>query len=372
MMKGRTIFAAVALGAVIVSSGIAYAAYTSLRAPDATTSNTASRAAVDLSDFTSNPAGSVFLEADLTGRGEMLSSGQNMGDPGGNAVVVLRISRNRIMYEITWQGMTPPTAMRMQVGAAGMAAGRTELNLMPTAMPASVSAIAGVINLNNNGLLNLLLGNPGNYNMNMMTPHFPGGAIRGQFRKIGPFDFNRILHVGQLASEDSGDQVVSAGDMNAHATVFVGAMGTTLTYAAIWTGVQSPTALNVNAGAVGMNGNRVATLFQAPRGLNPTIIAIAGTVPGVPAKWVTALKATPNNFHTSLVTGRFPNGAARGQLFLPGMAMTTMPTMPTTMPKPTTTMMKPPTSTMKPPTMMPPPGMTTVMVPTGTQSPPHW
>ncbi len=341
MMKGRTIFAGAALAAVVVASGVAYAAVTSLHSADAT-SNAASNAAVDLSDFTANPAGSVFLEADLSGRGEMLKSGQNMGDPNGSAMVVLRITRNRIMYEITWQSM----------------------------MPGNVTAIAGVINSGGNKLLNQLLGNPSRFNANFTTPRFPGGAVRGQFRQIGPFDFNRILHVGQLVSVDSGDQVVtSAGDPNAHATVFVGANATTLNYAAIWTGVTSPTALNVNNGAIGAVGNLVARLFAAPRGLNPTIIAVAGMVPNVSAKMIAAMKANPAAFHTSLVTGKFPGGAARGQLFVPGANMpTTMPT--TTMTKPTTPTMKPPTSmTMPPTTPMNPP---TMPAPTGTQAPPHW
>jgi len=369
MMKGRTIFAGAALAAVVVASGVAYAAVTSLHSADAT-SNAASNAAVDLSDFTANPAGSVFLEADLSGRGEMLKSGQNMGDPNGSAMVVLRITRNRIMYEITWQSMTPPTAMRLQLGSSG-STGPLQLNLMPTAMPGNVTAIAGVINSGGNKLLNQLLGNPSRFNANFTTPRFPGGAVRGQFRQIGPFDFNRILHVGQLVSVDSGDQVVtSAGDPNAHATVFVGANATTLNYAAIWTGVTSPTALNVNNGAIGAVGNLVARLFAAPRGLNPTIIAVAGMVPNVSAKMIAAMKANPSAFHTSLVTGKFPGGAARGQLFVPGANMpTTMPT--TTMTKPTTPTMKPPTSmTMPPTTPMNPP----TMMPTSpqTQAPPHW
>lgn len=358
MMKGRTIFAAIALGAVIVASGVTYAAVTSLRSAD-TTSNAAPNAAVDLSSFNSNPAGSVLLESDLSGRG--------------SAMVVLRISRNQVMYEITWQGMMPPTNMPML-----QSNGRMAMNLMPGAMPGTINAIAGVINLNNTGLLNGLLGNPGGFRMMMATPQFPGGAVNGVFRRINSFDFNRILHVGSMVSVDSGDQVVPqggvAGDMNAHATVFVGPgmNATTLSYAAIWNGVNSPTALNVNQGAAGMVGNLVAALFRAPRGLNPTIIAVAGSVPNVSARWIAQLRANPMAFHTSLVAGRFVAGAARGQLFLPGSG-TMMTTTPTTMPRPTTTMTKPPTTTMRPPTTtMSQPTMPGGGPVTGTQAPPHW
>jgi hypothetical protein len=376
MMKGRTIFAAAALAAVVVTSGVAYAAVTSMHSTSDTAASP-SHAAVDLSDFTANPASSVFLEADLNGRGEMTQTNQQMGDPMGQALVVLRITRNRILYEINWQSMTPPSSIRLQLGAAGEN-GPVQMNLMPNAMPGTITAIAGVINLNGNGLLNQLLGNPGRFNANFTTPAFPGGAVRGQFRPIATFDFMRILHVGQVLAVGSGDQEVAGArvgnDPNMRSTVLAGtgANATTLNYAAIWSGLNSPTALNLNVGAVGMNGNLIATLFRADRGLNPTIIAVAGWVPNVPAQVIAAMKANPAAVHSQLSTGRFPGGAARGQFFALGATPTT-----TTPPKPpTTTPVKPTTPMNPPPTTMP--TMPSVPVPggpppvTGTQAPPHW
>jgi hypothetical protein len=283
--------------------------------------------------------------------------------------VTLRITKNRIMYEVAWQNMSTPSAMRLQQSATGAVA----MNLMPAAMPSSINAIAGVVNANNS-LLNALLGNPNGFLANISTAV---GAVRGQFRQVGTFDFNRILHVGQLVSVGSGDQEVpAAGDPNAHATVFLGGNATTLNYAAIWSGVTSPTALDVNVGAAGADGNLVAALFRAPRGLNPTIIAVAGTAATVPAKTLAAIMTNPAAFHTNLLTGHFPAGAARGQLFaatttaptttkpMPTtIPMTTKPTMPTTRPttRPTTTQPIMPT--------MPDTGMPIV---TPTNAPPHW
>src|SRR5205807_3137548 len=106
----------------------------------------------------------------------------------GQAVVVLRITRNRIMYEIAWQNMSVPSGMRLQQGTA------VAMNLMPAAMPSSINAIAGVVTANNN-MLTTLLGNPNGFSANLTTPL---GVVRGQFRQVGTFDFNRILHVGQL------------------------------------------------------------------------------------------------------------------------------------------------------------------------------
>lgn len=355
MIKGRMLLAVAALAATVVASAGAYAAFTAAR-PAVPSSNTA----VTVADFATNPAGSVFLQANLSGRNTALTSGQ--------AVVTLRITRNRIMYEIAWQNMSVPTGMGLQQGTAGSVV----MNLMPAAMPSSINAVAGVVNANT-ALLNALLGNPKGFSANLSTVV---GAVRGQFRQIGTFDFNQILHVGQLTSVDSGDQEVpQAGDPNAHATVFLGANTTSLNYAAIWFGVASPTALNVNVGAAGADGNQVAALFRAPHGLNPTIIAVAGTVANVPAKTLAVLRADPAAFHTNLLTGRFPAGAARGQLFGPTTATTTVPpttTRPTTMPTTTKPTMTPTMPTNQPTTTMPTVPDTGMPVVTPTNAPPHW
>jgi hypothetical protein len=344
------LLAVAALAATVVSSAGAYAAFTAAH-PTAPTSNTA----VTVADFATNPAGAVFLQADLSGRSAALISGQ--------ALVTLRIARNRIMYEIAWQNIPAPSGMRLQQGATGS----VSMNLMPATMPSSINAIAGVVTANNS-TVNALLANPNGFIANLSTPL---GAAGGQFRRIGSFDFNRILHVGQLTSVDSGDQEVpAAGDPNAHATVFLGANATTLNYAATWSGVNSPTALNVNMGADGADGNLVAALFHAPRGLNATIIAVAGSVANVPAKTLAALKADPAAFHTNLLTGRFPAGAARGQLFGQVAATTTVPTTTPITTRPTTT--KPTMPTKSTTTTMPTAPDTGMPTVTPTYAPPHW
>lgn len=369
MIKGKPLFGLVAVAGVIVSTGVAYAAV-------AMTSNStaqpasAPQAAVDLANIAANPAASVFLEADISTRGGMTKSGETAGDPPGKAVVILRISRNQIMYEITVQGMSSPSAVRVREGAA------VDLSLVSKSMSGSINAVLGVINVRStSAVVNRLVTDPGRFDATLVS----GGAMQGRFRKIGPVDFNRILHVGTLTSVDSGDQEVQkAGDPNGHATVFVGGMRTTVNYAAIWNGVQSPTALNVNKGAIGAVGGLAVSLFKAPHGLDPTIIAVAGTVRDVPIKTVTAMNARPAAFHTNLTSGAFPQGAVRGQLFAP----TTTMTPPTTTMKPTTTVMPTTTKTMptmtmptmptKTTTMQKPPVKPTVSLPTTPGPITHW
>lgn len=347
MIKRKSLFGLVAAAGVAVTAGVAYAAV----ALTSQTAQASPEAAVDLANIETNPASAVFLEADLSGRGEMLKSSKAAGDPAGKAVLILRITRNQIMYEITWQGMSSATGVRLQQGVAGTA-GPIAMNFMTAAMPSTINSVVGVVNLRSTSLLGRLLGNPAAFYANLTTSSHASGAVRGQFRRIGPVDFNQVLHVGPWSSVDSGDQEVqTVGDMNGHATVFIGAAKTTVTYAAIWNGITSPTALTVNKGAIGAVGNVVTSLFRAPRGLDPTIIAVAGTVPNVSAASLAALAATPAAFHTDLLTGRFPNGAVRGQLFSTVTMATTPPTS-TTMPTtsmPTTTkpvFTSPPSQTM--------------------------
>jgi hypothetical protein len=350
MIKGKTMFALFALAGVALSGGVAYAAVASSHPIGSSPNHT-----VDLSDFSAVPTSPVFLEA----------------APGGTTVD-LRVTRNQIMYEITWQG----TASTVASSSVRLQGAGTAMDMVSGAMPGSITAVEGVISVSSPRMLAQLVANPGSF-----TASATGMA---RFRRVGSVDFNRILHVGPLVSVDSGDQEVGQGDIGAHATVFVGARtsttnNVTIDYAATWNGVASPTELNVNQGAAGAIGNLTATLFKATRGLNPTIVAVAGTTTA-PAASVAALQANPAAFHTNLLTAKFPAGAVRGQLFTATttpatMPPTTMPTMPTTTkPMPTTTTPQP-TTTM-PTTTKPMPTMTTPAMPAPTTvtagSPPHW
>lgn len=349
MIKGKTLLALAGLAAAALTSGVAVAAETGWHP------SLIDHPAVELADQTpALPATPVFLESDPAG-----------------TVIDLRISRNQIMYEISWSGATPAT-VRMQ--GAG-----TSLNMLPGALPSTINAVEGVIAVPSGRVLATLATNPGRFSVQ--------AGETAPFKRVGAVDFNRILHVGQLAAVASGDQESTPGDVGAHAAVFLGTgtgTGTaTINFAAVWTGLTSPTALNVNQGATGAIGNNAAMLFQAPQGLNPTIVAVAGTAPATPAS-IAAVKANPAAFHVNLLTTRFPGGAVRGQLFLAAgsaatMPTTTMPTMPmptTTAPKPTMTAPRPtmtapmPTMTKPAPTTSPAMPMPTLTATAG--APPHW
>jgi hypothetical protein len=362
----KTSIAVGVLAAAVVSGGTAYAmtrpAQPTAQHPDVVAS---------VADVTKGAA-PVYLEADLNGRNEQTKSAHSaMGDPRGTAVELLRIKGNQVTFEITWQNLGAPTAARIHAGAAGMT-GTAVIPMVTAPMSDTLTAVAGSVTVNNAGLLGRLAGNPSQYYLDMGNAKYPSGAVRGQFRRIAPVDFQRIMHVGPFAA-------LNTGDNDARATAFLGFGATSINYAVSWTGLNSPTSFTINQGSVDMNGGRIATLFLAPHGLVPAINAVAGAVLNVPAKTIAAMKAEPAMFYTNLTTAKFPLGAVRGQLFMVPPSATTMPAPTTTMPmttapmKPTTTAPMKPTTTTRP-TMPTQPTQPTqpVMTSPNSPAPPHW
>jgi hypothetical protein len=352
------------LAAAVVSAGTAYAMATTSPSsgphPDT----------VAVADVTAGSANTIYLEADLNGGNERTMANRSaMGDPHGTAVELLRIKGNQVAFEITWHNLGTPTIAQMHSGAAGMS-GAPVMPMVTAPMSDTVTAVAGQVTVNSAKMLARLVSNPNQFYLNVGTAKYPGGAVRGQFRRIGPVDFERILHVGPFAALNSGGQEVSTGDNDARATAFIGLGTTSINYAVSWTGLNSPTSFAIDRGAVGMNGEPVAKLFVAPHGIAPAITEVAGVTMNVPARTIAAIKANPAMFYTNLTTARFPLGAVRGQLFLVPPSMTTTTTMPTTTPmKPTTTMPTMPTTQ---PSMSSQPMQPTTTPSASTPAPPHW
>ncbi len=351
------------LTAAAVSGGTAYAMTTSQ--PSAPSPSTVASVA----DVMAGSSNTVYLEADLNGANERTRAHSAMGDPHGNAVELLRIKGNQVAFEISWHHLGAPTLVRVHAGASGTTGGAV-MPMLTAPMPDTLTAVAGSVTVNDTRMLARLVDNPGQFYLNVNDAKHPDGAVRGQFRRIGPVDLERIMHVGPLAALNSGGQEVSVGANNAHATAFLGFGNTSISYAVSWTGLtSSSTSFTVNQGAVGVNGAPAASLFAAPHGLAPGITAVAGTTMNVPARTIAAIKADPAMFYTNLTTAKFPLGAVRGQLFMVPPTPTTMPTT-TTMPTmPTTTPMKP-TTTM--PTMPTRPSQPTTTPSASTPAPPHW
>jgi hypothetical protein len=62
--------------------------------------------------------------------------------------------------------------------------------------PDTLNAATGTVTVTDPALLKSLTTNPGTFYANLHTAHFPGGAVRGQFRKLDhPVDLNKVLRV---------------------------------------------------------------------------------------------------------------------------------------------------------------------------------
>jgi hypothetical protein len=209
-------------------------------------------------------------------------------------------------------------------GAAGVN-GAVKVPFFGTALPDTVSAATGAVTVTDQALLDSITTNPGNFYANLHTAEFPGGAVRGQLRKLDrPVDLQRVLNFGSLAALDSGDQEVpvaggpATGDPDGHATSFVWAGGSRVDYSFTWSGIAGPTLGHIHQGPVGANGGVVVPLFSAPAGIPSSVTGIAGTASNVDPKVVENIGRKPGDFYTNLHTAEFPGGAVRGQLFRSG------------------------------------------------------
>jgi hypothetical protein len=268
----------------------------------------------------------VFLAAELSGRNEVpVPGGPAVGDPDGRAVEVLKIQGNVVSYGVAWRNIGAPTASHIHEGVAGVN-GAVKVPFFGPGLPANIEAATGSVTVADAALLASLTANPEKFYVNLHTAEFPGGAVRGQLRRLNyAVDVQRLLFVGTLVALDSGEQEVpvpggpAVGDPDGLATFFVRARGTIVRFGARWTGIAPPTLGHIHQGRFGVNGPVVVPLFSAPGGLPASVTGVAGTATGVPAELVNRIRRDPRAFYTNLHTAEFPGGAVRGQLFRPGL-----------------------------------------------------
>jgi hypothetical protein len=106
------------------------------------------------------------------------------GDPDGQGIAMVRASGHRIKYTVAWAGIGQPTMGHIHVGAAG-ANGPVVVPLFMGAVPSNVFAVSGLVRDVNKGLVTQIRHAPTGYYVNVHTPEFPAGAIRGQLYRAG-------------------------------------------------------------------------------------------------------------------------------------------------------------------------------------------
>ncbi len=262
----------------------------------------------------------IFLEARLDGRQEVpVAGGPAVGDPDGSATGLVRVQGDRVTFAFSWKGISAPTLGHIHEGRTGVN-GAVKVPLFGTPMPDTVTAAAGVLTVSDPAIADALRANPTGLYLNLHTKEFPGGAVRGQLAKLAkPVDLLGLLQNGGGPKAFlSGDQEVpvaggpAVGDPTGRAVTFIKAQGTQVNYVFAWIGI-SPTLGHIHKAPFGANGPVVVPLFATA--MPSTIVAVAGTVPGLDKSLVSDINAHPSAFYANLHTAQFPGGAVRGQLF---------------------------------------------------------
>jgi hypothetical protein len=264
----------------------------------------------------------VFLEAKMDGGQEVQVPGKPpVGDPKGSAEGLVRVQGDKVSFAFSWKGISAPTLGHIHQGARGTN-GDVKVPLFTTAMPATVTDAAGVVTVSDPTIADALRANPDDFYLNLHTKEFPGGAVRGQLRKLQrPVDLLQLLQGGVEKAFLSGDQEVptpggpAVGDPTGRAVSFITARNDRVGYSFAWLGI-TPTLGHIHQAARGTNGPVVVPLFTTP--IPNTIVAVSGTVTGVDRALIQNIATNPAGFYTNLHTAQFPGGAVRGQLFSPG------------------------------------------------------
>jgi hypothetical protein len=136
---------------------------------------------------------------------------------------------------------------------------------------------------------------------------------------IGVFVFSHSPAFAQLFAvllggnevSDAGDANVGDPDGRGTATVLFRDTDTTLCYAILVTGIDTPTLAHIHEGAAGVNGPVVVT-FAPPETGDPG--ESSDCVPA-DATVLTNIRQNPAGFYVNVHNGAYPGGAVRGQLF---------------------------------------------------------
>ncbi|WTW94979.1 CHRD domain-containing protein [Streptomycetaceae bacterium NBC_01309] len=266
----------------------------------------------------------TFFAASLNGANEVPGTdGKAVGDKDGKATALVRIMGDQVSFGIRWEGIAPPSAAHLHLGAKG-ANGPVKVPFFAAPLPDSALATTGSVKVADAALLEQIRNEPGGIYFNLHTGEFPGGAVRGQLVKLAkPVDIKSVLKNGTLPAEADAKQEVQnaegkkTGDADGKATTSVRPWGNCIDYSFSWTGVAPPTLGHLHKAPPGSNGDVVATLFDGKAGLPQSITGLAGSAEGIDPAIVDRINANPGNYYTNLHTGEFPGGAVRGQLSPP-------------------------------------------------------
>ncbi|WP_186763476.1 CHRD domain-containing protein [Lentzea tibetensis] len=260
-----------------------------------------------------DPKVPLFLTTTLDGKSEV----ETPGDPDGGATGAIRVLGNRVTFAFAWKGIGAPTAGHVHLGDRGVN-GDVAVPLFTTAMPATVTAAAGAVTVDDPKTADALRANSSGFYLNLHNEEFPKGALRGQLSKAtNDVDVLRLLEGGGEQAQLSGYQEVpeaggpAVGDPTARSVAFLRPQGDRVGFGLAWLGAL-PTAAHIHKGDIGANGPIAVDLVKTP--IPMSVFAVSGTSDAVPADTVEEIKKSPEKFYANLHTEQFPGGAIRGQM----------------------------------------------------------
>ena len=116
-------------------------------------------------------------------------------DPDGRGLALVRTGRERVCFAVGWTRIGAPIFAHIHAGAAGVNGPVVVLFFdvpelaatpppPPAALPDTVSAVAGCVDDQDPATLRAIRRHPADFYVNVHNSEFPGGAIRGQLRRL--------------------------------------------------------------------------------------------------------------------------------------------------------------------------------------------
>jgi hypothetical protein len=130
-------------------------------------------------------AASLALFADLNGRNEISpTTGQpGAGDPDGYGSASFTFDGDQLCFGITVANLDTPGAAHIHKGPKGQN-GDIVVPLMPVPTSGDPGASSGCVTVSDTALAADIQAHPKAYYANVHTAAFPGGAVRGQLKRL--------------------------------------------------------------------------------------------------------------------------------------------------------------------------------------------
>jgi hypothetical protein len=130
------------------------------------------------------------------------------GDPDGGGTAAVKTRGTEVCYDLKWTGVDV-TLAHIHKGASG-ANGDVVVNFFANESPLDASSKSGCVTAKE-AVVKGLASNPGNYYVNLHSPEYPKGAVRGQTALL---DGNQLPYTGGPMSKGLmllGLSVIAAG-----------------------------------------------------------------------------------------------------------------------------------------------------------------